>query len=107
MINENEKVDCIDSLTFGLNRTAHWREKMAALYPSDPRNGRAAECLAELATHTAELTDSAWLQLKPHSGWASEPWREAIGQTARLVGFKNKIKDLPSFVESLIGVLQS
>ena len=55
---ENEKVDCIDSLIFGLNRTALWRQKMAAKYPTDPRNGRAAECLAELATDAAELKSS-------------------------------------------------
>jgi hypothetical protein len=35
---ENEKIDCIDSLIFGLNRTAIWRKKMAAQYPCDPRN---------------------------------------------------------------------
>jgi hypothetical protein len=104
---ENEKIDCIDSLIFGLNRTAHWRKKMAAQYPSDPRNGRAAECLAGLASDANALSDDAWLQLKPHCGWASEPWREAISQTARLVGFKHKVRDLPSFVTSLIGVLQS
>ena len=49
---ENEKIDCIDSLNFGLNRTALWRQKLAAKYPSDPRNSRAAECLAELAAAT-------------------------------------------------------
>jgi hypothetical protein len=104
---EKEKSDCIDTLTFGLNRTAHWRQKIAIQHPSDPRNARAAECLAELATHTAELSDDAWSQLQPHCGWASEPWREAISQTARAVGFQHKIKDLPSFVKTLIGVLQS
>jgi hypothetical protein len=104
---ENEKLDCVDSLIFGLNRTAVWRKKMSAQYPSDPRNGRAAECLAELATDASELSDDAWSQLKPHCGWASESWREAISQTARLVGFKHKIKDLPSFVKTLMGVLQS
>ena len=104
---ENEKIDCVDSLIFGLNRTAVWRKKTSAQYPSDPRNGRAAECLAELATDASELSDDAWSQLKPHCGWASESWREAISQTARLVGFKHKIKDLPSFVKTLMGVLQS
>ena len=104
---ENEKVDCIDSLIFGLNRTSLWRKKMSAQYPSDPRNARAAECLAVLATDATGLSDDAWSQLKPHCGWASEPWREAISQTARLVGFKQKIRDLPSFITTLIGVLQS
>jgi hypothetical protein len=26
---ENEKLDCVDALVFGLNRTAEWRKKMA------------------------------------------------------------------------------
>jgi CheY-like chemotaxis protein len=30
---ENEKIDCVDALVFGLNRTAAWRQKMAARYP--------------------------------------------------------------------------
>jgi hypothetical protein len=104
---ENEKVDCIDSLILGLNRTAHWRHKMATKYPSDPRNGRAAECLSALATKATELSDDAWIELKPHCGWASESWREAISKAARLVGFQHKVKDLPAFVTTLIGVLQS
>src|ERR1035437_5156835 len=104
---ENEKLDCVDSLIFGLNRTAVWRKKTSAQYPSDPRNGRAAECLAELATDASELSDDAWSQLKPHCGWGSESWREAISQTARLVGFKQKIQELPAFVTTLIGVLHA
>jgi hypothetical protein len=104
---ENEKVDCIDSLIFGLNRTGQWRQKMAVKYPSDPRNGRAAESLAELASVANKLSDDAWSQLQPHCGWASEPWREAVSKTARLVGFQHKVKDLPSFVTTLIGALQS
>jgi hypothetical protein len=102
---ENEKIDCVDALIFGLNRTANWRQKMAAKYPSDPRNARAADCLSKLAACANELTDEAWSQLQPHSGWASERWRESISQTARDVGFRKKIKNLPSFVSSLVDVL--
>ncbi len=29
MIEDENKIDCIDSLVFGLNRTAEWRKKMA------------------------------------------------------------------------------
>src|SRR6202035_5990096 len=61
---ENEKIDCIDSLIFGLNRTAQWHQKMAAKYPSDPRNARAAECLSRLATDASKLSDQDWLQLQ-------------------------------------------
>jgi hypothetical protein len=104
---ENLKIDCTDSLAFGLHRTALWRKKMAALYPSDRRNERAAECLAALATDANELSDQDWSSLKPHCGWASEPWREAISKTARMVGFQKRIQDMPTFVEALISVLQS
>ena len=102
---ENEKIDCIDSLIFGLNRTAQWHQKMAAKYPSDPRNARAAECLSRLATDASKLSDQDWLQLQSHCGWANERWRESISQAARAVGYQQKIKDLPSFVTSLVGVL--
>jgi hypothetical protein len=104
---EIEKVDVIDSLTIGLNRTALWRTKMATKYPTDPRNGRAAECLSALATDATELADEDFALLKPHCNWASEVWREGISQTARMVGFQYKIKDMPSFVKTLMGVLQS
>jgi hypothetical protein len=102
---ENEKIDCIDALVFGLNRTAAWRQKMAARCPADPRNTRAAECLAKLATDATGLSDGAWLQMHSYCGWANERWREAISQAARAVGFQHKIKDLPSFVKHLLDVL--
>jgi hypothetical protein len=102
--NEN-KIDCIDSLVFGLNRARDWRRNTAAKYPSDGRNIRAADCLSKLATEASQLSDDAWSQLQPHYGWASERFREAISQTARLVGFKHKIKDVPSFVKHLLEVL--
>jgi hypothetical protein len=107
MFIETEKVDVIDSLTIGLNRTALWRKKMAAKFPTDPRNARAAECLTTLAVDAAELTDKDFELLKPHCNWASESWREAISQAGRMAGFQHKIKDLPSFVACLVAVLQS
>jgi hypothetical protein len=104
---ENLKIDCIDSLAFGLHRTAIWRKKMAVQYPTDSRNGRAAECLESLAVDANKLSDELWSQLKPYSGWASKSWREAISKTARMVGFQHKITDVPTFVDTLVGVLRS
>jgi len=104
---ENLKIDCADTLAFGLHRTALWRQKMATQYPSDARNGRAAESLAKLAVDANDLSDDLWLQLKPYSGWASESWREAISKTARMVQFQHRITDLPTFVDTLVGVLRS
>ena len=73
MIEDENTIDCIDSLAFGLNRTAEWRKKMAIRYPSDPRNARAAECLSRLAIEAAGLCDDAWLKMQPHyGGWAKQ-----------------------------------
>ncbi len=102
--NEN-KTDCIDSLIFGISRTGDWRRTLANRFPTDLRNLRAADCLATLTTEASQLSDKDWSKLQPHFGWANERWREAISQTARLVGFKFKIKDLPSFVKHLLDVL--
>jgi hypothetical protein len=59
MIEDENKIDCIDPLVFGLNRRAEWRKKIAIHYPSDPRNARAAEWLSRLAIEAAGLSDDA------------------------------------------------
>jgi len=103
---EIEKSDCTDCITVGCNHTGRWREKMASKFPTDPRNAKAAACLLKLACEAAELSDADWLRLLPHcGGWADERFREGISKTARLVGFKHKIKDLPTFVQYLLDVL--
>jgi hypothetical protein len=104
---ENLKSDCIQQMAFGISRTSAWREKMGKLYPSDPRNLAASVSLAALAKQTGDLSEKDWLQIKPHFGWASESWREAISQVSRRVNFSHKIRDFESFVDCLIGVLQS
>jgi hypothetical protein len=105
MIFENEKVDCIDAIAFGLNRTRDWRQKTASKYPSDARNVRAVDCLTKLAADAASLSDDDWQRLKPHAGWACERFRDAITQAARAVGFQKKISDLHSYVAHLLEVL--
>jgi hypothetical protein len=102
--NEN-KIDCIDSLIFGLNRTAEWRKKMAVRHPSDNRNTRANSFLLKLANEAGQLSDEDWRLIQPHYGWASERFREAVSHTARLVGFQHRITGLHSFVTHLLEVL--
>jgi hypothetical protein len=102
---ENEKIDAVDAIAFGLTRTRDWRRRMATKYPGDPRNARATDCLTKLATDATELTDEDWLQLKPHAGWASETFRDGITQAARAVGFQNKITNLHTYVLHLLHVL--
>jgi hypothetical protein len=103
--NIEDKPDCIDSLKFGCFHTGSWRGKKAVLHPSDPRNSRAAQLLAKLASEADQLSDKDFFRLQPYYGFTSECWREAISKTCRYVGFKYKIKDLPTFVDSLIEVL--
>jgi hypothetical protein len=87
--NEN-KINCIDSLIFEFNRTGGWRDKMAIRHPSDPRNLRAAQRLKQLAIQAGQLDDEDWKLLQPFYGWASEPFREAVSTAARGVGFQKK-----------------
>jgi hypothetical protein len=83
--NEN-KDDCIQSIAFGLNRTALWRDKIFDRY-GDQRNVWASKALKKLAGDTPGLSEESWAQLQPHYDWGSERWREAISQAARQVGF--------------------
>ncbi len=101
--NEN-KIECMDSLIFGLNRTAEWRKKMAVRHPSDNRNTRANSYLMKLANEASQLSDEDFLQLEPYCA-LNEPWRDCVSKAARHVGFTHKIKDFPSFVEHLLEVL--
>jgi hypothetical protein len=102
-IDENKR-DCTDSLIFGIGRVADWRKTTAEKYPTDLRNLRAYESLTTLANEAADLSDYEWRLLQPHYGW-NDHWREGISKTARLVGFKIKIRDIHSFVQALIEVL--
>src|ERR1700730_6240696 len=46
----NSKQNCIHDLNASLTRTANWRRALQTKFPNDPRNGRAAERLDQLAT---------------------------------------------------------
>jgi hypothetical protein len=101
----NTKSDCINAIFGSLTRTSRWREGMKKKYPSDPRNGRAAETLARLANESCNLSDAEWSALQPHFHWASEKWSDALSQAARHVEFQRTIKTFPDFVQNLISVL--
>jgi hypothetical protein len=103
MIN-NSKQDCIDSLCGSLTRTATWRRGLQAKWPDDPRNGRAAEKLDQLASDTKGLTDGAWEELQKFFNWASATWSDAVSAASRQVGFRN-VNDLPAFTKTLVGIL--
>jgi len=104
MIN-NSKQNCIDSLSGSLTRTANWRRGLQAKYPNDPRNGRAAEKLDQLADETNDLTDEAWSELVPFYNWASGTWSDAVSQASRRVEFQRNVRTFPAFVNNLVGIL--
>jgi hypothetical protein len=100
---DNNKQNCIDSLSGSLTRTVKWRRGLDARY-NDPRNGRAADTLAQLARETNSLTDEAWERLQTFYDWSSPTWSEAVSAAARKVGFHN-VNTFPAFVSALLGIL--
>jgi hypothetical protein len=99
----NSKQNCIDDLSASITRSANWRRALQSKF-NDPRNGRAAVRLDQLASETNDLSDEAWSELKPHYNWASGKWSEAVSQASRLVEFRN-VNTLPEFVSTLASIL--
>jgi hypothetical protein len=93
----NTKADCINSIFGSLTRTSRWRAGLQKKYPSDARNGRAAETLSRLAKESCNLSDKQWAELQPHFHWSSERWADALAQTSRFVEFQRYIKTFPAF----------
>jgi hypothetical protein len=98
----NEKIDAVESIVKVLGKTSGWRKTTAARFPNDPRNLPASIILDRLAADASGMTDSQWEALKPHFGWSSETWRDALNTTARQVGFHHRGKEFDSFVTLLI-----
>lgn len=102
----NQKTDCVKSLSAHLRRTASWRRSIAAKFPGDPRNVRAAEALDGLATAIMDLSDAQWCRLEEHYSWASEKWAVAVNDASRLVGFQPATMTVAGFVAVLTGLLR-
>jgi hypothetical protein len=78
----DQKTDCADSLASQLNRTARWRRSVQAKYPTDLRNGRAADALEKLANEAASgLSDVLFAELHFYN-WASPSWHAALTAAA-------------------------
>jgi hypothetical protein len=102
-MNDN-KNDCVESITHELRGKANWRKATAVRFPDDhPRNIRAADALDKLADDFSNLTDEQWQLLKPYyGGWHSETWRAGLSLVAKQVGFLHRARDLDSFISILI-----
>jgi hypothetical protein len=57
----------------------HCRQKC----PNDPRNGRVAERLDQLATETKDLSEEASDELQNFYSWASGKWSDAVLRASR------------------------
>ncbi|MDH2341549.1 hypothetical protein [Bradyrhizobium sp. SSUT77] len=98
----NDKEECIESISKTLERASAWRKSLTVRWPDDPRNARAYTRLDQLAADVASLTDDQWATLRCHYNWASESWRDGLNQTARQVGFHHRIGDLDYFIKVLV-----
>ena|ERR1700681_3095276 len=102
----NSKNYCIKSLSGSLKRTASWRRSLQTRYPNDPRNGRAAARLDQLASEANNLTDEAWSELQKFYAWDSWEWSDAVSATSRQVEHRN-VNTLPAFTKTLVGILKT
>jgi hypothetical protein len=101
----NNKQNASDSISRSLARTAEWRKTLQSRFPTDPRNGRAAEKLRQFAGEAEGLTDDEWAELKPFYSWTSERWSNAVSEASRRVEFQRNIRSFPAFVEDLTHIL--
>lgn len=97
----NDKEECIESISKTLERAAAWRRSLTVRWPGDPRNVRASTWLDQLAADVVNLTDEQFATLQPHYNWASTIWRDTLNQTARQVGFHHRSDDLDYFIKAL------
>jgi hypothetical protein len=103
MIISNNKQNRVYDLSNSILRSEKWRRQLEVKY-HDPRNGRAADRLNQLATEITGLTDEQYAELKPFYNWSSSTWSDAVSATSRFVEFRN-VRTLPEFISSLVGIL--
>jgi hypothetical protein len=96
------KNECVESITRALERSSVWRKSLAARFPEDGRNLRAAQTLENLAIDAADMTDEQFTTLSSHYGWASEKWRSALNDTARGIGFHIRTRQFDIFLKALL-----
>jgi cyclopropane fatty-acyl-phospholipid synthase-like methyltransferase len=102
-LNNEDKLDCAESIIRALERTASWRKTIAPRF-DDSRNLnlKAAETLEKLAVDAAVLTDGHWTALQPHYAWSSAIWRDALFNSTRQVGFAHGSKNLDAFIRLVL-----
>jgi hypothetical protein len=71
---------------------------------NDPRNGRAAEQLEQLASEASGLSDEPWDELRNYYSWSSGTWSHAVSLASRHVEFRN-IKTFPALLNDLLCIL--
>ena len=100
-MNNEDKLDCAESIIRAMERTASWRKTISANF-NDERNIKASETLERLAVNAAGMTEEHWEALKPHFAWSSQIFRDALFNATRQVGFSHKSKSFDSFVRLVV-----
>jgi hypothetical protein len=86
-----------DSIISGLAACATWRRQQAKKWPGDPRNGRAAEALDELAQSTTDQVSAAtWAAVEPYLGKLMAV--DVLSEACRECGFKARYKNIEAFL---------
>jgi len=58
--------------------------------------------LTTLGNEVKILSEPQWESLKPYFLGGPVQWRAAVSATNRMVGFKSRIKDLPTYIDALL-----
>ena len=101
-----DQYDCGMSLSTQLFKYRMWRERLREQY-TDPRIPIAAEMLTTLGNEVKILSESQWESLKPYFLDGPVEWRAAVSATNRMVGFKSRIKNVPTYIDALLENLES
>jgi hypothetical protein len=91
----------IESVQFRIGSTAAWRRGLAARYPDDPRNIRAAATLGYIARSDAKAVSPAVLAILAKNV-ESSALPEVVSNIARDVGFRRDPKDLDQFLALVV-----
>jgi hypothetical protein len=94
----------VEAIQFRLARTAVWRRSLAAKYPTDLRNIRAAERLDELAeADPRKISADTLAALAAHV--ESQAFQDAANEAARCIGFASRPASINDFFKIVLAKL--
>jgi hypothetical protein len=88
---------CISKSFF---RSSAWRDVKKKSFPSDARNGRAAQQLLELESQI-QVQDDAWEDIVSYYDETDAHFLAAVSDTNRDVGFRTNPRDFAAWLDIL------